>query len=223
MASFEKHWPFEKCAQNKSDAIIGIDFYGNNRHQKCNETLTTNNSDTITSTILPSAIVNKNNSNSNSNGGGGGDDDNNRVDNNNNDNDNDDDDNSDEHVTPTSASPSYTNQNSNHLNYGYQKVYQDGTDKTGYYTNTFFANNIKGNEQEPQHQQQFRSLTATNIDLNKQHIDTTENQQRLDSNMGSNVSRNTAKGLSGRRTQSSGLIIEFVFVFVFRCFIHKMK
>lgn len=85
----------------------------------------------------------------------------------------------------------YTNRN-NHLNYRYQKVYQDGTDKTGYHTNTFFVNNIKENER-----------NNTSIELNKD-FDCTSNQPRLDLNMGSNVSRNTAKGLSGRRTQSSG-------------------
>lgn len=201
MASFEKHWPFKKCAQNKSDAIIGIDFYENDRHQKCNEPLTTH-CDTITSTIAPSSTINSKNNNC--------DDDNTRVDNNNNDDNDDVADDYGEHVTSTTALPSYTNQKSNHLNYCYQKVYQDGTDKTGYYTNTFFVNNIKGNEQ----QQQHHNGTVTSIDLNKQHFDSTENQQRFDYNMGSNVSRNTAKGLSGRRTQSSGLFIKMFTIFI---------
>lgn len=85
----------------------------------------------------------------------------------------------------------FSNKN-NHLNYRYQKVYQDGTDKTGYHTNTFFVNNIKENDR-----------NNTCIELNKD-FDYTLKQPRLDCNMGSNVSRNTAKGLSGRRTQSSG-------------------
>lgn len=85
-----------------------------------------------------------------------------------------------------------TNKN-NHLNYRYQKVYQDGTDKTGYNTNTLFHKNIK--EKERHH---------TSFDLNKHFDFQSVNQQRVDCNMGSNVSRNTAKGLSGRRTQSSG-------------------
>lgn len=84
-----------------------------------------------------------------------------------------------------------TNKN-NHLNYRYQKVYQDGTDKTGYFTNTFFINTIKENEHD-----------STNNEL-KEKLKYKQNQQRYVNNMGSNVSRNTAKGLSGRRTQSSG-------------------
>lgn len=92
-----------------------------------------------------------------------------------------------------------TNENTNkinHLNYRYQKVYQDGTDKTGYNTNTLFGKNIK--EKERHH---------TSFDLNKNFDFQSVNQQRRDCNMGSNVSRNTAKGLSGRRTQSSGLLL----------------
>lgn len=187
MASFEKHWSFEKCAQTKNDTIIGIDFYGNNCHKKCNESLKTNanHRDTIGSTNSPSSNLNENDAN-----------DNNNYD-------------DDEYVISTKLSPSYTNQNSNHLNYRYQKVYQDGTDKTGYNTNTFFVNNIKENEHQHQQHQQRHSTSANCIDLNKSHNnDCTENQQqqqRPDYNMGSNVSRSTAKGLSGRRTQSSGL------------------
>lgn len=88
-----------------------------------------------------------------------------------------------------------TNKN-NHLNYRYQKVYQDGTDKTGYFTNTFFINT---NENE-----HSISNTTTSNEL-KEKLKYKQNQQRHVNNMGSNVSRNTAKGLSGRRTQSSGL------------------
>lgn len=86
---------------------------------------------------------------------------------------------------------------SNHLNYRYQKVYQDGTDKTGYFTNTFFINTIKENEQ----------CSGNNSNKNnelKEKLKYKQNQQRHVNNMGSNVSRNTAKGLSGRRAQSSG-------------------
>lgn len=80
----------------------------------------------------------------------------------------------------------------NQLNYRYQKVYQDGTDKTGFYTNTLFRNNIKDKERH-----------HTSIQLNENnHFQS--NQHPFECNMGSNVSRNTAKGLSGRRTQSSG-------------------
>lgn len=97
----------------------------------------------------------------------------------------------DENVTANQL----TNKNkNNHLNYRYQKVYQDGTDKTGYNTNTFFDNNIEEIE--------HNSTSDTN-ELNK-HLEYKQNQQRLVCNMGSNVSRNTAKGLSNRRTQSSG-------------------
>lgn len=79
------------------------------------------------------------------------------------------------------------NKNNNHLNYRYQKVYQDGTDKIGYISNAYFANQIK--DKEPVLKEQF---------IYKQ------NQHWHNNTMGSNVSRNTAKGLSGRRTQSSG-------------------
>lgn len=95
-----------------------------------------------------------------------------------------------DNVTPTPH-----NNNRKHLNYRYQKVYQDGTHKTGYYTNTFFVDNIK-------------EKARINIgDKLSNSIDYTHIQHRLDCNMGSNVSRNTAKGLSGRRTQSSGEFI----------------
>lgn len=96
-----------------------------------------------------------------------------------------------ENVTPNQ----YTSKNkNNHLNYRYQKVYQDGTDKTGYNTNTFFDNNIDEIE---------HNSTSDGNELNN-HLEYKQNQQRLVCNMGSNVSRNTAKGLSSRRTQSSG-------------------
>lgn len=86
-----------------------------------------------------------------------------------------------------------TNKN-NHLNYRYQKVYQDGTDKTGYFTNTFFINTNK----EKEHDNTSSNELKEKLKYYKQ------NQQRHVNNMGSNVSRNTAKGLSGRRAQSSG-------------------
>ncbi|XP_031631093.1 putative uncharacterized protein DDB_G0282133 isoform X2 [Contarinia nasturtii] len=91
-----------------------------------------------------------------------------------------------------------TNKN-NHLNYRYQKVYQDGTDKTGYFTNTFFINTIKENEQCSN-----KNNNHTNTNELKEKLKYKQNQQRHVNNMGSNVSRNTAKGLSGRRAQSSG-------------------
>lgn len=85
----------------------------------------------------------------------------------------------------------------NHLNYRYQKVYQDGTDKTGYFTNTFFVNTIEN---------EHSISNGTSNEL-KEKLKYKQNQQRHVNNMGSNVSRNTAKGLSaGRRTQSSGLL-----------------
>lgn len=90
-----------------------------------------------------------------------------------------------------------TNKN-NHLNYRYQKVYEDGTDKTGYFTNTFFINTIKENECSDNY-----SNKNNNNEL-KEKLKYKQNQQRHVNNMGSNVSRNTAKGLSGRRAQSSG-------------------
>lgn len=87
---------------------------------------------------------------------------------------------------------------SNHLNYRYQKVYQDGTDKTGYFTNTFFVNTIENEH----------SISSGTTNELKEKLKYKQNQQRHVNNMGSNVSRNTAKGLSaGRRTQSSGLLI----------------
>ncbi|XP_055324528.1 uncharacterized protein LOC129579051 isoform X4 [Sitodiplosis mosellana] len=96
-----------------------------------------------------------------------------------------------------------TNKNS-HLNYRYQKVYQDGTDKTGYFTNTFFINTIKENEQCSGNYSNNNSNSSNkNIEL-KEKLKYKQNQQRHVNNMGSNVSRNTAKGLSGRRAQSSG-------------------
>lgn len=92
-----------------------------------------------------------------------------------------------------------TNKN-NQLNYRYQKVYQDGTDKTGYFTNTFFINTIKENEQ---YCGKNNNINTNTIEL-KEKLKYKQNQQRHVNNMGSNVSRNTAKGLSGRRAQSSG-------------------
>lgn len=86
-----------------------------------------------------------------------------------------------------------TNKN-NHLNYRYQKVYQDGTDKTGYFTNTFFINTIENEH----------GINGNTSNELKEKLKYKQNQQRHVNNMGSNVSRNTAKGLSGRRTQSSG-------------------
>lgn len=192
MTSFENQWAFDRCKQNCGTFIDN--FYENDRHQKC---IKTDSCDISTST---NTISNKNNSGCN-----------NKNNNNNTttttsfitpnikyDN-NDNDDNFVDDVTVNTTS-TFTNKN-NHLNYRYQKVYQDGTDKTGYYTNTFFANNIKGNE----------PRNNNYIELNQNH-NCIGNQERFDCNMGSNVSRNTAKGLSGRRTQSSGsLYIDSVF------------
>lgn len=89
------------------------------------------------------------------------------------------------------------NKNTNQPNYfNYQKVYQDGTDKTGYYTNAFFINTIKG---------KHSCSNSSNNEVKTNETKYQQKQQQTD-NMGSNVSRHTAKGLSVRRTQSSGSV-----------------
>lgn len=97
------------------------------------------------------------------------------------------------------------NQNNN---YYYQKVYQDGTDRTGYFThNALFIDSNKGKTN-------YIGNGNTNSQVKIKTERQQQQQQQTDNNMGSNVSRHTVKGLSGRRTQSSGW---FILVFSLFC------
>lgn len=99
-----------------------------------------------------------------------------------------------------------TTHNTNQPNYYYQKVYRDGTDKTGYFTNEFFINTIKEKQKCKRNGIDNEVNTSIKYHQPQQH----QHQQQTD-NMGSNVSRHSAKGLSGRRTQSSGEVFQSQF------------
>lgn len=79
--------------------------------------------------------------------------------------------------------------NANNAHNRYRKVYHDGTEKTGNFTNTFLTSNIKRNDR------------SNELKINLKYK---QNKNRYDSKMGSNVSRDATKRLSQRRTQSSG-------------------
>lgn len=97
------------------------------------------------------------------------------------------------------------NNNNNNNNYYYQKVYQDGTDRTGYFTNALFISSNKGKTNYIGNGNANKSnQVKTNIERQQQQQHH-QQQQQTDNNMGSNVSRHSGKGLSGRRTQSSGM------------------
>lgn len=176
LAKFQNQWAFDKCERDRSGDILD-DFYENGRKQAYNSS----QCDTSTTSLTVTPIINN---------------DNNFYDN---------------VTTTTTTATAATTKNANknnHLNYRYQKVYQDGTDKTGYFTNTFFINTIKEHEQYSgnyikKNNKNSNNNNSNNVEL-KEKLKYKQNQHRHVNNMGSNVSRNTAKGLSGRRAQSSG-------------------
>lgn len=74
--------------------------------------------------------------------------------------------------------------------YRYQKVYHNGTEKTGNFAHTFLTDKITG--------------TNRNFNLISDHFGYKQKDHRHVCDMGSNVSRNTNKQLSEWRSQSSG-------------------
>lgn len=81
------------------------------------------------------------------------------------------------------------NINVKNVQYHYQKVYHDGTEKTGNVTNTFLTKNFKKKDRCIELKAKLRY---------KQH------KYQYNCNMGSNISRDFSKRLSERRSQSSG-------------------
>lgn len=89
----------------------------------------------------------------------------------------------------------FTNNIINNTNY--QRVYQDGSDKIDSIATSLSSSYSNKNS---------NSTNEVNVTPNKQPTN----------NMGSNVSRHSGKGLSGRRTQSSGLFRKYKYIYNIR-------